>query len=143
MNPCHICHIDPTSHSFQRIQWENPKVNLFYSCPAKATKYFESSGVIDHFRVHLEENNNNPWAYILDCKGFTMWHATQIHISMTLADMIQNRYGKSLKKVWIINYSWPIKIILNAILTVLSDDLKVLIETSNKTVEQIQDMTFF
>jgi hypothetical protein len=62
---------------------------------------------------------------------------------MALADMIQNTYGKSLKKVWIINPSWAMKIVLNTILAVLSDDMKVLIETSDKTVEQIQDMAFF
>jgi hypothetical protein len=99
--------------------------------------------VIYHFRQHLEQNNHHPWAYILDCEGFTLRHATQIHTSMALADMIQNTYGKSLKKVWIINPSWPIKIVLNTILAVLSDDLKMLIETSDKTVEQIQDMAFF
>ena len=143
MNPCPICHIDPTSHSFHRITSENPNINLFYSCPAKATKYFESPGVIDHFRQHLEQNNHHPWAYILDCKGFTMRHATQISTLMALADMIQNTYGKSLKKVWIINHSWPIKLVLNTVLVVLSDDLKMIIETSDKTVEQIQDMAFF
>jgi len=143
MNPCPICHLDPTSHSFHMIKSENPNINLFYSCPAKATKYFESPGVIDHFRQHLEQNNHHPWAYILDCKGFTMRHATQIGTSIALVDMIQKTYGKSLKKVWIINYSWAIKIVLNAMWAVLSDDLKMLIETSDKTVEQIQDMTFF
>jgi hypothetical protein len=99
--------------------------------------------VIDHFRQHLEQNKHHPWAYILDCEGFTLSHATQLHMSMALADMIQNTYGKSLKKVWIINSSWPIKLVLNAMWAVLSDDLKMLIETSDKTVEQIQGMTFF
>jgi len=143
MNPCPICHLDPTAHSFHIIKSENPNVNLFYSCPAKATKYFESPGVIDHFRQYLEENSHHPWAYILDCEGFTLSHATQMTTSMALVDMIQNKYGKSLKKVWIINHSWPIKIVLNAMWAVLTDDLKMLIETSDKTVEQIQGMAFF
>lgn len=141
MNPCHICQLDPSSHSFNKIHSENSNINLFYSCPAKATKYFESPGVIDHFKKHLEQNNHHPWAYILDCEGFTLRHATQIPTSMALADMIQKTYGKSLKKVWIINHSWSIKIVLNAMLLVLSDDLKMLIETSDKTVEQIQGMS--
>jgi hypothetical protein len=143
MNPCPICQTDPTSHSFHMIKSENPNVNLFYSCPAKATKYFESPGVIDHFRQYLEENNGHPWAYILDCSGFTLSHATQIQTSIALVDMIQNTHGKTLKKVWIINHSWTIKIVLNTIFAVLSDDLKMLIETSDKTVEQIQGMDFF
>jgi hypothetical protein len=141
MNPCHICQLDPSSHSFNKIHSENPNINLFYSCPAKATKYFESPGVIDHFKKHLEQNNHHSWAYILDCKGFTLHHATQLQTSIDLVTMVQNNYGHSLKKIWIINYSWPIKILLNAMLLVLSDDLKMLIETSDKTVEQIQGMS--
>ena len=143
MNPCPICHIDPTSHSFHKIPSSNTNIHLFYSCPAKATKYFESEGVISHFRQYLEENNGHPWAYILDCEGFTLSHATQIQTSIALVDMIQNTHGKALKKVWIINHSWTIKILLNTMWSMLSDDLKRLIETSDKTVEQIQDMAFF
>jgi len=142
MNPCDICNIDPTSHSFQTIPSDNPNIKLFYSCPAKATKYFESAGVIEHFKKHLEQNNHHPWGYILDCSGFTLKHATQIHTSIALADLINGIYGKSLKKVWIINHNWTIKILLNAMWSVLTDDLKLIIETSDKTVEQIQGLSF-
>jgi len=140
MNPCHICNIDPTSHSFQIIPSNNPNIHLFYSCPAKATKYFEPQGVIDHFKKHLDQNNNHPWAYILDCHGFTLQHASQINTSASLVNMIKNTYGKSLKKVWIINHTWTIKVVFNAIWTILTDDLKKLIELSDKTVEEIQGM---
>jgi len=138
MNPCYICRVDPTSHSFHMIDSSCQSIHLFYSCHAKATKYYERVGVVEHFRLHLEKNNNYPWAYILDCKDFTMEHASQILTSLELAYMVQTHYGKSLKKVWIINYTWMIEIVINTIMLILEDDLKHIIEITDKTIEEIQ-----
>jgi len=142
-NPCKICTIDPTSHSFKIVPSMNYDVNLFYSCPAKATKYFESEGVIEHFNVHLKKNNGKPWAYILDCEGFTLLHSTQIKTSMALADMVTNKYGDSLKKVWIINATWTIHIMLRAVMPILSNRLQSIIETTDMSLSQIQNLSFF
>jgi hypothetical protein len=141
--PCEICNIDPKSHSFKIIPCNNPDINLFYSCPCEATKYFDSQGVINHFKLYLEQNNNQPWAYILDCKGFTLGHSTKINTSFEIVSMITNKYGKSLKKVWIINYTWKIKLFLSALVATLTKELKSIIETSDKTLEQIQEMTSY
>ena len=142
MNPCTICQIDPNAHSFHRIWTENPTINLYYSCPAKATKYFESAGVIEHFRVHLSENGQHPWAYILDCKGYTLAHTKQINTSITLVNMVKDKYIGSLKKVWIINYSWQFQIIMNILLALLPEDIKRIVELTDKSVEKIQSLAF-
>jgi hypothetical protein len=142
-NPCKICTIDPTSHSFQIIPSINQQINLFYSCPAKATKYFESEGVIEHFRSHLQKNNGKPWAYVLDCEGFTLRHATQIQTSMALVDMITGKYGDSLKKVWIINPTWTIQIMIRAMMPILTNRLRSIIETTDMSLDQIQGLSFF
>lgn len=136
---CNTCYVNPGSHSFQRIAWQNPDIQLYYSCPANSTKYFESEGVIDHFRVYFKEIGEEPWAYILDCKGYSLRHATQIQTSLKLVEMAKNT---SLKKVWILNYAWPIKFILNAVLAILPQDIQQIIEISNKTLEEIQRMQF-
>jgi hypothetical protein len=57
--------------------------------------------------------------------------------------MMTNKYGQSLKKVWIINYTWKIKLFLSALLATLTKELKSIIETSDKTLEQIQEMTSY
>lgn len=140
-NPCEICNIDPKSHSFNIIPCNNPDITLFYSCPSDATKYYDSQGVINHFKVYLEQNNNQPWAYILDCKGFTLGHSTKIKTSLDIVNIITSQYGKSLKKVWIINYTWKIKLFLSTLFVALTKELKSIIETSDKTLEQIQEMS--
>ena len=138
-NLCTICNLNPSSHSFQRIPSQNTDIQLYYSCPAKATKYFESEGVVEHFRSYFKEIGQEPWAYILDCEGYSLRHTTQIQTSLKLVEMAKKT---SLKKVWIINYAWPFNIMLNAVLAFLPQDIQLLIEMSNKTVEEIQNMRF-
>lgn len=142
MELCKICKLDPTSHSFHKIRTDNHAINLYYSCPANATKYFESPGVIQHFRVHFEENANHPWAYIVDCKGYTLKHTRQINTSIKIVNMVKDKYIGSLKKVWIVNYSWQFKILMNILLALLPDDMKRIVELTDKTVEQIQSLAF-
>jgi len=108
----------------------------------KATKYFESAGVIEHFRTHLEENREHEWAYVLDCKGYTLAHSTQIKTSIILVNMVKDKYIGSLKKVWIINYSWQFQIVMNILLALLPEGVKKIVELTDKTVEQIQNLAF-
>jgi hypothetical protein len=143
MELCPICRIDPMSHSFKQIAYSNPNIHLFYSCPAKSTKYFEMEGAIEHFQLYLDKNNHHPWAYVLDCEGFTLRHAMEIKASLIIVNMIKDTYGHALKKVWIINLVWPIKILLNVIYPILPPHLRSIVEISNKTIEQIQSTTIF
>jgi hypothetical protein len=124
------------------MSWNTPNVNLYYSCPAKSTKYFESEGVIEHFRAYFEENKGAPWAYVLDCEGYTLLHATQIHTSLALVNMVKNNYIKSLKKVWIIHYSFAFRIVMNAIMAILPPEIRGMIELSDKTLDEIRNETF-
>lgn len=142
-DPCPICRIDSSSHSFHQIASMNPNIHLFYSCPAKSTKYFESQGAIEHFKLHLDKNNHFPWAYVLDCQGFTLRHAMEIEAALIIVNMIKDIHGHSLKKVWIINLVWPIKLLLNIIYTILTPQLRSIVEISDETLDQIQNKSRF
>jgi len=143
MEPCPICRVEPTSHSFNQIAYSNPNIHLFYSCPAKSSKYFETEGAIEHLRLYLDKNNHHPWAYILDCEGFTLRHAMEIKASLIMVNMIKDVYGHSLKKVWVINLIWPFKLLLNVIYPLLPPHLRSIIEISDKTLVQVQKQSFY
>ena len=148
-NPCSLCQNEPGSHSFYKIPSHNPDITLFYSCPAKASRYFDkdSKGVVDHFRLHLESlrlknNTIQPWAYVLDLEGYTLRHSIQLPASIALVEMVKQNYSESLEKVWIIHYSWPFKMVMNILLAILPEHIKKKIELSNSSLQQIQDMSF-
>ena len=140
---CPICAVEPNSHSFHVIPSQNINVRLFYSCPAKATKYFEPDGVINHFDFVLKQNHHFPWAWVFDCDGFTLAHASQVKTSISIADLISNKYGENLKKVWIINPTWSINLVLKVMWPILPNRLRNVIEKTDKTLEEIQQMPLF
>ena len=140
---CMFCALDASSHSFRRIDWQNKEMNLFYSCPAESKKYFERETVIHHFDTELANNENNSWAWIVDCKGFTMKHGTEISSIIELADLITNKYANCpLKKIWIINTNSIVSFVIRMILPFIPGSISNVIETTDKTVEQIQAMRF-
>ena len=148
-NPCWICQQEPGSHSFAKIPSQNPDITLFYSCPAKSTRYFDkdSKNVVDHFRLHLESlrlknNTIQPWAYVLDLEGYTLRHSMQLPASIALVNLVKENYIQSLKKVWILHYSWPFKMVMNILLAIVPEDIKKIIEFSDHRVETIQNMNF-
>lgn len=49
---CKSCDVDPKSHSFFRIATED-NVQIFYSCPSEATKYFDKQSVEIHCREEI------------------------------------------------------------------------------------------
>ena len=141
MSNCPICFHEPSSHSFYVIN-NIKNMNVIYSCPAKATKYFESSGVLEHIDIVLKNIYTSPWIWIFDCDGFTLKHASQTSTSLGIADMITNKYGENLKKVWIINPTWGFNIVLNMMKPILGNKLSSLIEISHLNLDDLQKQYF-
>jgi hypothetical protein len=56
--------------------------------------------------------------------------------------MVKDKYIGSLKKVWIINYSWQFQIVMNILLALLPEDIKRIVELTDKSVEKIQSLAF-
>ena len=139
---CLLCAADPLDHSFYKINSVNPKITLFYSCPAESSRYFEREGVINHFDIELTNNQYRPWAWMIDCKGFSWKHATEIKSILSLADLIKEKYANELKKIWIINSNIVIKVVFNMLLPFIPNNIKNVIEISDKTVEEIQTIIY-
>jgi hypothetical protein len=135
-NCCIICENDPSAHSFQTIYSVNPNIHLFYSCPASASQYYDSSGVIHHFTNTINAIEK-PWVYILDCSGFTFQHASQIYTSIQIAKKVLEK-SDILKKIYIVNYTWSMKIIINAIWFLLPESIIQKITYSENTVINLQ-----
>lgn len=139
-NPCPICQSTPDAHSFQTIPSVNPSIHLLYSCPAKASQYYHSSGVLQHFALTVNKINK-PWVYILDCSGFTFQHASQIHTSIEIAKRVLEK-EHLLKKVYIIHFAWPIKLILDAIQFILPNTVLEKITYSENKIDYLQNNYF-
>ena len=116
---CWICDREPESHSFSKIGY-HLDCNIFYSCPAKATKYYDRDGILGHYDATLAYNGDNPWIWIFDCSGFSLKHAMEISVATGLAKLLEEKYSKNLEKIYIINSNWWINISINVVWPFLS-----------------------
>ena len=61
---CSICKNQPNSHSFELIDY-NDQTYFFYTCPAKAIKYYDCSGILQHYDGYLNQmTENTKWVWI-------------------------------------------------------------------------------
>jgi hypothetical protein len=119
---CEICIREPGSHSFDFIRQEN-NINYYYTCPAKASKYWDTKGILNHYREVLDNNNNAPWIWIFDGTGFGLKHSLKIDTALGLIQLLKEDYGNSLIGIHIINPSIYIKSFYTLIYGFLNNDI--------------------
>lgn len=119
---CEICIREPGSHSFDFIRQEN-NINYYYTCPAKASKYWDTKGILNHYREVLDNNNNAPWIWIFDGTGFGLKHSLKIDTALGLIQLLKGHHGNSLIEIHIINPSIYIKSFYTLIYEFLNDDI--------------------
>ena len=127
---CTTCHEEPDSHSFVKLCKANG-VTVYYTCPANASKYHDTAGIIAHYDALLQQNGDNPWMWIFDSKGFNAKHALEISTAIELAKLITKKYATNLKKIRIIHptiYIWSAYTILKPFLTKSLNELIEFIE---------------
>lgn len=128
---CPICSIEPNSHSFSKIAEENG-ISTFYTCPSKATKYWDKEGIVTHYDGLLCENGDKQWLWIFDCDGFELKHSLEIQTAFGIIDLLTNKYGKTLQKIIVLNPTWHIHSMLYIIWPFLNNHIRSLIEMTNK-----------
>ena len=122
---CEICKDDPTSHSLQNIGMLHDIV-YYYTCPSKATKYYDTVGIVDHYDGVLSKNNHS-WVWIFDCNGLNLKHLLEINVGIQLASLISTKFSHNLLKIIIINPTWHIKVILHLVSPFLNNHMKSII----------------
>ena len=119
---CKICEEDPSSHSFKSLGTYN-NITYYYTCPAQATKYYDTEGIRNHYDSMLLLNKNN-WAWIFDCKGFSTEHLLEIKVGIELAKLITNKYSNTLEKIVVINKNIYINTLITLIYPFLNNAIK-------------------
>lgn len=120
---CSICIKEPNSHSFHKIS-----NNTFYTCPAQASKYNDTQGILNHYRLYLENHMPNPWIWIFDCKGFELKHIMELQTAYGIISLLNEKYGNHLQKITIINPTWHIHSLLAIVKPFLNIEIQSLIE---------------
>lgn len=123
---CETCFKDPTSHSFSQVD-SIDNIQVFYTCPSIATKYYDKIGILEHYENTLNHHGSKPWIWIFDGKDFELKHALEISTGIEIAKMITNKFSDNLRKIYIINANWYIHTFYNVVHPFLSQKVRDLI----------------
>jgi hypothetical protein len=126
---CPICAIDASSHSFELLSRDNG-INVFYTCPAKATKYNDRDGILAHFKNVLDHYKDNYWKLIFDFQGVEFKHMMEINIAIGISKLI-NDYSTYLTEIQIINTNSYTYTMLRIVTPFLNSDVKNKINIKN------------
>jgi hypothetical protein len=126
-NICPTCEKEPNSHSLIELEPQNG-VKIFYTCPAKATKYWDKDGIIKHYEAVLSSKEEGPWVWVLDGTGFDIVHSLQVQVGIALTHLITEKYSKNLEKILVINPTVYINIMYSILYPFISNDIREIIK---------------
>lgn len=133
---CPICEVEPGSHSFYKID-ETDNIEYYYTCPARALKYYDVEGIVAHYDGMLQNiNSGNKWYWIFDCSGFDIQHLMEYQIGIQLAILISSKYSENLNKICIINPNWYIYTMVTLVWPFLSISVrdKIIYDSTKKYI---------
>ena len=120
---CAICEQNPDSHSFKKIKEKNG-VSVFYAKPSAGKLYKDTDGILTHINNALAANGDKKWICIIDGEGFDIRHAAEVTTGMALFELITQKYGTKLVEIKLINPTWHIKCVINAVRAFASEELQ-------------------
>ncbi len=119
---CRICDEEPGSHSFEFYGKSSNDVYMYYTCPADATKYWDTVGILNHYEEVLEKNNNKKWSWLFDGRDFSVKHSMEISTAIGIIKIL-SRYDDSLCQIQVVNANALIKGFYSVIYPFLSQEI--------------------
>ena len=125
---CPICELHPGSHSLTKL-YELENIEYYYTCPAKATRYNDTVGIIAHYEGVLREINK-PWVWVFDGSGFDFIHSLEIDIGIQLSSILTKNVH--LYKIMVIHPTFYVSTIYTVLYPFLSERLRDIIEFNSE-----------
>ena len=136
---CHLCLIDPLTHSLTEILNKDNTV-YYYTCPAKAKFYFDTNSIINHYNGVLSDiPENKKWIWVLDVLGFGFNHFLQIEVATELSKLISSKFSENLEKIIIINPSGYVSAVYAIVKPFLNNKIKSIIKI-NHEIKSVNDI---
>ena len=129
---CPLCLLDSLSHSLINFL-EKENTYYFYTCPAKAKLYFDTTSIIHHYNGVLSDiPEGKKWIWVFDGMDFGLKHFLQFNVAIEIAKLISCKFSKNLQKIIIINSSGYISSIYNIVRPFLNNHIQSIIEFNYK-----------
>lgn len=121
---CPVCELNPGAHSLYKM-YTRDNVEYYYTCPAKATRYNDTIGIVAHYEGVIREINGD-WVWIFDGTGFNLIHSLEVNIGIQLIGILSK--NKYLQKIIVIHPTIYVSSIYTILYPFLNERLKTMIE---------------
>ena len=116
-------------------------INVYYTCISFTDLHnniinenniiINKNNIIEYYNTILENNGNNKWMWVLNCKNLSVQHLMYTStIGIQLTQIIMN-YSSTLQEIYIINPTWHIHSIIAIISPFLSTEVRNMIKIDN------------
>jgi hypothetical protein len=95
---CKRCKELPGAHGDRQVGQHH----LFMS-PARAKESIDTPEEFRVFAEHITPFKTKPWTWIVDCRGLTMAHYTNIFFVRNMANLLATEHDETLQEIWILN----------------------------------------
>jgi hypothetical protein len=121
--PCPYCNTyGVNTHSFHEIGRTSKFGKIMYTCAADCTDYSNTKAITTHIANYLEAEKLVPWTWVFDCRGIKTKHTLQIDLAINITRLIQDKYSENLQKIYILNPTQGVDILLTNILPFFRPD---------------------
>lgn len=128
---CSVCAAEPGSHSMDKLDADaipqqvrdtgpiDDATVAFYGCPAKASKYHDTQGILDHYDGVLADHAGQPWIWIFDGAGFGLALSMNVGVAIGLAKILR-KHSATLQRIVVLNPSMYITTLYHIVCPFLS-----------------------
>lgn len=115
--------MDKKNYTFSKISEKNGLV-VYYTNPKKAKSNKNTGSILEHYTTSLSTIGEKKWQWIFDADGFDISYVLDARAGTRIANCLKGTCGDNLQEIKIINPTWHIKTIINALWPFLNNNIK-------------------
>lgn len=115
--------MDNKNYMFGKISEKNG-IAVYYTNPKKAKVNKNTGSILEHYTTALSTIGEREWKWIFDGEGFDISYVLNSQAGTRIANCLKGTCGDNLQEIKIINPTWHIKTIINALWPFLNNNIK-------------------
>lgn len=124
MSQCTRCAVHPHFHTFDVLGRNSAGDIIYYTAPGKHIEQKFTEESVANYLSHMDMTLGHNWVWIFDAAGLEKVDMPNPMLMRRFYKTIVERYGASLKNIYMLNMNWKVDAIYNVIKTFSSEDTK-------------------
>jgi hypothetical protein len=134
---CTKCRDQPGFHIFSIMGTNSAGNTIYYTAPRHNIEPKFTEETMTNYLIHMDTTIGSDWVWIFDAAGLEKVDMPNPVLMRKFYKTIVERYGKSLKYIYMLNMNWKIEAIYKIIKTFSSEDTKKRVVICKEPIELV------